>query len=195
MQLFRCYLSIRVLIYTTLVLLLTIQQVAWAQDRSEVERLREEQMQTGCQLKYNETLRLEFFNSISNKSGKLCLIFVARCVNIYILLMYFTTLNFAAIRRTSRHSDGFDENVRCWAVRYCPGSSLTSWCIHLYHPEKKIELCYNSSGDVTRITEAAAALMLWEKFQIVNEVSVVNPGRPGDIKDNMTLAWSNCKAK
>ena len=69
MQLFLQRLSI-VLIHTTLVLI-TIQQVAWAQDSSEVERLREEQIQLGCQLRYNETLRSEFFYSISgNLDGR-----------------------------------------------------------------------------------------------------------------------------
>ena len=61
--------------------------------------------------------------------------------------------------------------MRCWAVRYpgCSGAS-TSWCIHLYHPEKKIELCYDSAGHVTERTDAAAALQLEEKFEISPEV-------------------------
>ena len=67
MQLLRRCLLI-VLIYKTLVLL-TIQQVAWALDRSEVERLREEQTQLGCQLRINQTLRTEFFYSIGNIEG------------------------------------------------------------------------------------------------------------------------------
>ncbi len=58
-----------VLICATLVLL--IQQVAWAQDSSEVERLREEQAQIGCQLKYNETLRADFFYGIGSRKGSL----------------------------------------------------------------------------------------------------------------------------
>ena len=62
MQLFRrCCLI--VLTYTILVL---IQQ---AQADRSVEELREEQMQLGCQLKYNTTLRAEFFNSIGNPKG------------------------------------------------------------------------------------------------------------------------------
>ena len=64
----RCRLILIVLIYATLVLL-TIQQVAWALDRSEVERLREEQSQLGCQLRINRTLRTEFFYSIGNMEG------------------------------------------------------------------------------------------------------------------------------
>ena len=59
-------------------------------------------------------------------------------------------------------------NVKCWSVKYCPGD--TSWCIHVYHPEKDISLCYNSTGDVTRRTEAAAALRLEEKFEAKPEV-------------------------
>ena len=71
--------------------------------------------------------------------------------------------------RISRFAEGYDDNVRCWAIRYCPDAPV-SWCVHLYHPEKSIELCYNNTGHVTRTTEAAAALMLQEKFQMQPEV-------------------------
>ena len=56
-----------VLTYTILVL---IQQVAWAQADRSVEELREEQMQFGCQLKYNATLRDEFYDSIGNPADR-----------------------------------------------------------------------------------------------------------------------------
>ena len=65
MQLLRRCLSI-VLIYTTLV---AIQQLALAQEPNEVERLREEQTKVGCMLKYNETLRAEFYYNIGNSQG------------------------------------------------------------------------------------------------------------------------------
>lgn len=170
MQLLRCCLSIA-LIYTTLVLL-AIQQVAWAQDRSEVGRLREEQMQLGCQLKYNESLRSEFFYSIGNKQG-IQIMFQKFCSSKGVLStkLIIITLPQFADTRISRHSERIDINLRCWAIKYCPGAS-TSWCIHLYHPEKSIELCYNSTGHVTRMTEAAAALMLQEKFEISPEVCI-----------------------
>ena len=71
--------------------------------------------------------------------------------------------------RTSRVAETYDENVKCWAIKYCRGASV-SWCIHLYHPEKDIALCYNSTGHVIRRTEAAAALRLEEKFQMRPEV-------------------------
>lgn len=73
--------------------------------------------------------------------------------------------------RISRFAEGFDENVRCWAIKYCPGAT-TSWCINLYHPEKNIKLCYDSEGHVTSRTTAAAALMLEEKFEIDSEVCI-----------------------
>ena len=59
-----------VLTYTVLVL---IQQVAWAQADRSVQELREEQMQLGCQLKYNSTLRAEFFGSIGNPDKSILL--------------------------------------------------------------------------------------------------------------------------
>ena len=74
--------------------------------------------------------------------------------------------------RISRFAEGIEaENVRCLAIKFCPGAS-TSWCINMYHPEKNIRLCYNSTGDVTSRTEAAAALMLDEKFEIRPEVCI-----------------------
>ena len=159
MELLQRYLPI---VFASTILVLTIQKLAWAQGRREVEQAREEQRMASCLLTYNESLRGDFYYSIGSREG-------TQTVNRKRSAFSFHWWIHSAETRLSRYTAGVGANLRCWSLTTCPGAPV-SWCIYLYHPEKTIELCYNSTGHVTRETKAAAALRLDEKFQIIPEV-------------------------
>ena len=50
-------------------------------------------------------------------------------------------------------------NERCRSARSCPGSSTVTWCIHLYHPTEKVEICLDKNG-VINVTDYAHLLLL-----------------------------------
>ena len=82
----------------------------------------------------------------------------------------FFSISFPAVLRILLVAVGRDRNADC--ISKCPGAPVT-WCVHMYHPVETISLCYNDSGHVINITDAADRLKLQDKYEIRPQVRLV----------------------
>lgn len=65
-------------------------------------------------------------------------------------------------------SKGSTVGQKCFSQHDCPGASAT-WCFNLYHPEKLIELCWDtdsSDNQILNATDTALELGLDRYFTV-----------------------------
>lgn len=62
--------------------------------------------------------------------------------------------------------EGIPGTVRCREPRECRGKADVdiTWCVNVYHPSERIELCWNRSSGETNATDYALRLDLSDAF-------------------------------
>ena len=141
-------------------------QLASAQNSIQ-RQLRAQQEDIACTLKQNNSLMVQFESSIRELHGvrpdfsESYRLFSHGLLQLLSDINFYTILSILPVDSTFRAVGILGHNsfsgFRCRATE-CTGDTDTIWCINLYHPSRKIEMCLNFSSGEINMTDYARRL-------------------------------------